>query len=107
MLVTGILTAILYSMTFYVSKFFDGQEFDMFKFLSTLLIGILVGATFMYTGQPLTRETFLTVMAQQMMVIILVEKILKTIYKYITKRQRGGVSHEAYRQRSQYSRPTV
>lgn len=74
----GALTAGGYATLWYFRKRRkNGEEFNHAKFAGTVLVGIIVGAGYGLSGQPVTEETIFTAMVANAGIIALVEPVLK------------------------------
>ena len=80
--ISPVISAGLYAAMGFVQKYQSGQSFDWNKFGITIGIGIVIGAISVYLGWPVTADNI----GQQIIayggVIVLLERILKSGYKY-------------------------
>ena len=93
-LVTAIFAAVLYSVIWWAAKNVDPTKptpaFDYFSLGSTVLIGAFVGAYATLAGSPLTQMSIETQLAANGAVIAVIEKLLKTMYRWLEHRYVGG-----------------
>jgi len=85
---TAVLASVAYSITFYVKKRSskNRQNFDVKKFIATLIVGVGVGVSISLSGADLTFLSFEAELATMAGIIALVESVLKTIYREVQKR---------------------
>ena len=93
-LVTAIFAAVLYSLIWWASKNIDptkpSESFDFMSLGATVLIGAFVGAYATLTGSPVSQMSIETQLAANGAVIAVIEKILKTMYRWLEVRYVGG-----------------
>ena len=93
-LITAIFAAVLYSLIWWAAKNVDPTKpspaFDFFSLGATVLIGAFVGAYATLAGSPLTQMSIETQLAANGAVIAVIEKILKTMYRWLEHRYVGG-----------------
>jgi len=77
MALNGAASAVAYSVIFYAKKRERGQEFDPYKFLSTLLVGLAVGASLSLTGIEVNQENVTGLIATNIGIIAVVESAIK------------------------------
>ena len=86
-LVTAIFAAVLYSLIWWASKNIDptkpSENFDFMSLGATVLIGAFVGTYATLTGSPVSQMSIETQLAANGAVIAVIEKILKTMYRYL------------------------
>lgn len=94
-LITAIFAAILYSLIWWAAKNVDPTKpspvFDWFSLGSTVLIGAFVGAYATLAGSPLSQMGLETQLAANGAVIAIIEKVLKTLYRWLENRYNGEV----------------
>lgn len=92
-LVTAIFAAILYSVIWWTSKHIDptkpSENFDFMSLGATVLIGAFVGAFATLAGSPVSQMSIETQLAANGAVIAVIEKILKTMYRWLEHRYVG------------------
>ena len=81
-MIAPIVSAAFYAAMGFVQKYQSGQAFDWQKFGITIAIGAIFGAIAVYYGFPVTAESIGTQILTYGGVIVLVERILKSGYKY-------------------------
>jgi len=93
-LITAIFAAVLYSLIWWAAKNVDPTKpspaFDFFSLGATVLIGAFVGAYATLAGSPLTQMSIETQLAANGAVIAVIEKLLKTMYRWLEHRYVGG-----------------
>ena len=86
-LVTAIFAAVLYSLIWWASKNVDptkpSESFDFMSLGATVLIGAFVGTYATLAGSPVSQMSIETQLAANGAVIAVIEKILKTMYRYL------------------------
>jgi len=92
----AIVAGIVYSVTMYAKKAQAGQTFDPLKFVSTVLVGILVALSIELSGAPLNELTWQQQFFMYAGLIPIVENLLKTVFRALTLRAERNV----YRPRS-------
>lgn len=96
-LITAIFAAVLYSVIWWASKNVDptkpSESFDFMSLGATVLIGAFVGAYATLAGSPLTQMSIETQLAANGAVIAVIEKMLKTLYRWLEARY---VTKEAF-----------
>ena len=89
-LVTAIFAAILYSLIWWASKNVDptkpSESFDFINLGATVLIGAFVGAYATLAGSPISQMSIETQLAANGAVIAVIEKVLKTLYRWLEAR---------------------
>lgn len=82
-IILSLVSAASYSIIFYIKKkeSFDPEDFNKFKFGSTLLVGLSIGGVLVYTGSPITQEAIETQLVAYAGITALVESILKFVYR--------------------------
>ena len=92
-LVTAIFAAVLYSLIWWASKNIDptkpSESFDFMSLGATVLIGAFVGTYATLTGSPVSQMSIETQLAANGAVIAVIEKILKTMYRWLEHRYVG------------------
>lgn len=92
-LITAIFAAVLYSVIWWTSKHIDptkpSESFDFMSLGATVLIGAFVGAFATLTGSPVSQMSIETQLAANGAVIAVIEKILKTMYRWLEHRYVG------------------
>ena len=92
-LITAIFAAVLYSLIWWAAKNVDPTKpspaFDFFSLGATVLIGAFVGAYATLAGSPLTQMSIETQLAANGAVIAVIEKLLKTMYRWLEHRYVG------------------
>ena len=92
-LVTAIFAAILYSVIWWAAKNIDPTQpspsFDFLSLGATVVIGAFVGAFAILTGSPVSQMSIETQLAANGAVIAVIEKILKTMYRWLEHRYVG------------------
>ena len=86
---TGILTAIVYSIVFYAKKKMkrdNPQKFHKGKFFATVVVGACVGASFGLNGVDITAGTVESTLAAYTGVIALTESMIKSIWRWYDNR---------------------
>jgi hypothetical protein len=93
-LVTAIFAAVLYSVIWWTSKHIDptkpSENFDFMSLGATVLIGAFVGTYATLAGSPVSQMSIETQLAANGAVIAVIEKILKTMYRWLEVRYVGG-----------------
>ena len=92
-LVTAIFAAVLYSVIWWAAKNIDPTKpspgFDFLSLGATVVIGAFVGAFAILTGSPVSQMSIETQLAANGAVIAVIEKILKTMYRWLEHRYVG------------------
>lgn len=92
-LVTAIFAAVLYSVIWWASKNVDptkpSENFDFMSLGATVVIGAFVGAFATLAGSPVSQMSIETQLAANGAVIAVIEKILKTMYRWLEHRYVG------------------
>ena len=84
----GIFVAVIYSLSVYLKKALNTenpQELDMFKVLSTAIIGGVVGLVISTTGTLPTEVGVETQLAVMGGLVVLSENVLRIIYRALVK----------------------
>ena len=94
-LVTAIFAAVLYSLIWWAAKNADptkpSPEFDWFSLGATVVIGAFVGAAAILSGSPLSQLGIETQLAASGAIIAVIEKILKTLYRWLSAKFPGAM----------------
>lgn len=89
-LITAIFAAVLYSLIWWAAKNVDPTKpspaFDFFSLGATVVIGAFVGAYATLAGSPLSQLSLETQLAANGAVIAIIEKVLKTLYRWLEAR---------------------
>ena len=92
-LVTAIFAAVLYSVIWWAAKNSDPTQpspsFDFLSLGATVIIGAFVGAYATLAGSPVSQMSIETQLAANGAVIAVIEKILKTMYRWLEHRYVG------------------
>jgi hypothetical protein len=82
--------ALIYSVTFYAKKYDleEKEEFDKWKFISTLSVGTLVGVGSAFAGYEVTYTNIEAKLVTYAGVIALIESLLKMGYRKYKKMKR-------------------
>jgi hypothetical protein len=82
--------ALVYSFTFYAKKYDleEKEEFDKWKFISTISVGTLVGVGSAFAGYEVTYANIEAKLVAYAGVIALVESLLKMAYRRYKKIKR-------------------
>lgn len=75
----AIIAAIIYASIGYIKSV--DQDFDMVKFLTTILFGAIIGAICVFGNIPITQENIATQMAAYGGLTIIIENIVKSIVR--------------------------
>jgi len=93
-LIIAIFAAVLYSIIWWSAKNIDptksSQGFDFLSLGATVIIGAFVGAYATLAGSPVSQMSIETQLAANGAVIAVIEKILKTMYRWLEHRYVGG-----------------
>lgn len=81
MAVNGAAAALVYSLIFYAKKREGGQEFDPYKFTSTIIVGVVVGVFLSLGPMELTQENVMGIMATNIGIIAVIESALKWLVR--------------------------
>ena len=94
-LVTAIFAAILYSLIWWTAKNIDptkpSPDFDFLNLGATVLIGAFVGAFAILSGSPLNQMGIETQLAASGAIIAVIEKVLKTLYRWLSAKFPGAL----------------
>ena len=90
---TAIIAGMLYSVLWWGAKNVDptkpSPSFDWFSLASTALIGAGVGIAAVLSNSPVTQMSIETQLATLGAVTAIIEKVLKTLYRYLSDRYPG------------------
>ena len=101
---TAVLASMGYGFFFYITNEFPDMGFDdidinevlkrfsYLKFLSTIIVGIVVGIISAATGDTVTPESFKVKMGIYGVYIVTVEKALKLVYRYLKNRGKRSLT---------------
>lgn len=81
----AIFVAVLVAVLGYLKNKPKEEEFEIFKITATVLVGILVGMVVYLTDLPVNEESIAAMLAEYAGLILLVEYILKIIWRWSTK----------------------
>jgi len=82
----AVFSAIVYSLTMYVKKHLNSenpQDFDVAKFVTTVIWGAIVGVVLQMSGVPITEQNVEEQFAAYTGLIALTENIVKAIIRAI------------------------
>jgi len=84
---TSILAAVVYAASMYLKKNLSDnpQSFDPLKFLSTVIVGAIVGIVMCQSGTQVTEQDFETQLATYAGLVAVVENVLKILYRYFKR----------------------
>jgi uncharacterized membrane protein len=89
-LITPIIAAVAYSLIIYAKKHTNPnnpQEFEPIKFISTAVLGTVLGVVSVYMQIPITQANFEQMFLLYGGSVILIESILKSIWRVTLGRQ--------------------
>lgn len=89
--IKAVVAALVYSIVFYIKKRESAkpEDFNRFKFISTLIVGVIIGLALWSSGVPLSQMTLAEELAAMTGTIALVESVLKTLYRSYKNRLQG------------------
>lgn len=77
----GAFAGFIYASVFYLKNRTRGEEFDIAKYIATIIWGMVIGAILSYTGVEVTEEKIVEAFAQYFMLVVVTENIIKAIFK--------------------------
>ena len=92
-MILAVLAAIVYAGTEFIKKYLDPEHpetFNYVKFVATLIIGAVIGAAAGYEGTIPTQLSITEQLALYAGSVVVLENVLKIIYKFITKPAQEG-----------------
>lgn len=93
-IIASVFAGVLYSVLWWGAKNVDPTKpspaFDWFSLVSTAIIGAGVGIAAALSGSPITQIGIETQIAALGAIIAIIEKVLKTLYRYLENRFVGA-----------------
>jgi uncharacterized membrane protein AbrB (regulator of aidB expression) len=83
-ILSGMASAVVYSIIFYAKKKQAGQEFDMDKFIATVIVGAAIGLGLGISGTEITQENVVQILVANVGVIALIESMIKWTQRKLT-----------------------
>ena len=94
-ILTAVFSGILYSLIWWSAKNIDptkeSQSFNWGSMVATAIIGVFVGVFAVISGSPITQMGIETQLAANAAIIAVIEKILKTLYRYLSVKFEGDL----------------
>lgn len=82
----GLIGAVIYAGTMYIKKWKAGQQFDLLKFGSTLLLGLVIGVIMLATKMGFSEVNIAQQYAIYVAFVGVVENVLQFIIRTVKKR---------------------
>ena len=92
-IILAVLAAIMYAGTEFIKKYLDSEHpetFNYIKFLATIIIGGIIGVAVGYEGTIPTQLSITEQLALYAGSVVVLENVLKIIYKFIRKPAQEG-----------------
>ena len=92
-IILAVLAAIMYAGTEFIKKYLDlehPETFNYVKFLATIIIGGIIGVAAGYEGTIPTQLSITEQLALYAGSVVVLENVLKIIYKFITNPAQEG-----------------
>lgn len=79
-LVIAMVSAMIYSLSVYLRK---NEPFDAVKFITTAIVGIVIGGVMIGLGVPITEEGVVTQIATYAGLTVVIQNVLTKIMQYL------------------------